>query len=716
MCHSVQHEGHRNQNQVAQKGVRMSTIAEPPAKETSVDQPPDNTSQNTASGQTADAWIDVPQAKLDEIADWLQEAIQRSIDAKQDMDNKVVEWERLYEATPKDLIKNWPWEGASNLVVPIIASHVEQVLARLMGSVFVGKSIWQAQPKSANWVQLIEPMENWLNWVGHDVMEMYENCQRWFLGMLKFGTGIAKVPWERITRKVKYKMSDGSLRVELVERHNGPKLYVVPLTDFYVTPDAYTTMDIQNCEGLFQRCVFTQKTLKERADNNIFKNIEKVLDTPRTQGTKMEDQQDTTMGINRTARRGEYETWECWISYSLDTADETGVDSAGRQTTVPKGELSEMLIDYHYPTKTILRAIYNPYRHQERPFHLIKLMPRDGSMWGIGLAQMLQDIQAEITTIHNQRIDNATISNAPAFKVRRNSHLDEVDIYPGAFVPFDDPDDILPLEIGATHDTLLREEMNTITIGEKRTGVSDYTVGRESAAIGSRATATSTLALIQEGNKRFLMTINDIRRALKNIAHQIIMLYQQFAPPGEDNVMYEIFSPEEKSWVVKYLTMPTDYTRANIAIDVPALSEVENKDAKKQGMLALMQMMGTFYESMFKAVSIAISPQAPEPIRQLAKEAGVAGSEMWKRVLELFDFRDTATFTPKIKDILMMQSVMEAAQPQGGQDASQGRGNSAPAGGAPGAGLVEVGSPMVPGSGAPEAPGAGLPAGPQPGG
>lgn len=652
---------------------------------------------NAQIGQGDEAWIDVPDEKLKILSDYLQDAIFRAVDAKQGMDDKIVGWERQYEAAPDEEKKDWPWLGASNLVVPSIATHVEAVLARLMGSIFIGKNLWQGMPKSAEWVGLVEPIEQFLNWVGHDVMDMYEASQRWFLGMLKFGTGVAKLPWERVMRKVKYKMRDGTTKIELIEKYNAPKMYVVPLTDFYVTPDAYATLDIQSCDGVFQRCVFSKKGLVEKQTSKQFKNIEKVLASPRGTETDMEEQKDRSMAITRNHREGEYETWECWVSYPIDDADETGTDSTGVQVLIKGGELSELLIDYHYDTRTILRAVYNPYRHQERPFHFIRFMPREGSIWGIGICQMLQDIQIEVSTEHNLRIDNATLSNTPAFKVKRNSHIDEIDIYPGAFIPFDDPDDIQPLQIGAVHDTLLREELNTTQLAEKRTGVSDYTVGRESSAIGSRATATSTLALIKEGNKRFLMTINDIRKALKNMAHQIITMYQQFAP--SNNIMYEIFSPEEKRIVEKYFSMPAEYTRANIAIDVPALSEVENKDAKKQGLLTLMQMMATFYEKVFQAVQIATTPEAPPALRALAAEAAKGASEMWKRVLEAFEFRDSATFVPNIEDILMMQSAME----QGGMNGQPQAGGT---GGAPAPVEGPQGGPsMGPGSPGPETPG-----------
>lgn len=637
----------------------------------------------TIIGQSSDSWVDVDEGQLTEIADWLVTAIDRSVTAKQTLDDQLVIWEKQYEAIPKTPVKNWPWPNASNLVVPITASHVESVLARLMGSIFMGRQLWVGEPKSAKWVDLVEPIEQWLNWVGHDVMDMYTACQQWFLGMLKFGTGILKLPWEKIVRRVVYKETAGTTKTEIVVRHEGPLPVIVPISDFYVTPDAYSTLDVQNCEGIFQRCVWTKKTLKERESSGIFRNLDKILDSPRSQDTPMQEQKNRETYLEIADKTGEFETWEGWVSYDLKG----------------DGILSELLVDYHYPTRTVLRAIYNPYRHQERPFHFIRFMPREGSFWGIGICQMLHDIQEEITSEHNLRVDNASISNSSAFKVKRNSHLDEVEIYPGAFVPFDDVDDIAPLEIGTTHDTLLREELHTGSIGERRTGVSDYSVGRESAAIGSRATATSTLALIREGNKRFLMTINDIRKSLSNIAHQIIMLYQQFAK--DNQVMYEIFSEKEKMWIEKYFNMPSEYTKANIAIDVPALSETENKDAKKQGLLTLMQMMNTFYQAIFQAVGAAISPQAPPAIKELGSQAAKAGTEMWKRVLEAFEFRDAETFAPTIEDILMMQSSGMVPN-EGGTNGAVGSGNTGPSGDSSG------GPPMGPSSPAPQGGAAGL--------
>lgn len=601
---------------------------------------------DTAIGQGLIAQVDVTEVDQATLAGWLKDKIERSVTEKADLDSRLVVWHNQYEGIPTNPKKDWPWVGASNLVVPITASHVDAVLARLLGSVFGAKQLWVGTAKSAKWVPLVNPIEVFVNYVGKDVLDMYRVSQRWFLQMLKYGTGVLKLPWERITRRVTYKDSQGGVVTEDVTRHNGPRAYVVPIADFYVTPDAYATLDIQNCEGVFQRCLYTKKTLLEKQRSGIFRDVDKILKAPRSTQTDMQlaEQQASKISLSTL---DDFEVWECWISYD------------------PKndGNLVEMVVDFHKDTLTVLRCVYNFYRHQERPFHLIKCMPRDGSLWGIGICQMLEDVQNEITTTHNLRLDNATIANSVAFKVKRNAHMEEVEIYPGAYVPFDDPDDIQPLEIGVPHSTLLPEELHTNSIGERRTGVSDYTVGRESAAIGSNATATSTLALIREGNKRFQMMITDIRKALTDIAHQVIMLYQQFAQDSQ--VIYELFDDKELMWVQKYFKMPPEFSRANIAIDVPALSEAQNKDTDKQNLLTLMGVMQNFYGSMFQAYSMAINPQAPQQLKSLAGQAAIAGSKLFSRILEAFEFRDPDTFAPDVESMLGL-TIAQNAQQQGG--------------------------------------------------
>jgi len=595
----------------------------------------------TAIGQGPEAQIDVEQGVLDDLSSWLIGEITRAESDRADFEQQITDWDRQYEAIPTISRKTFPWDGAANLIVPITSISVDAEYARIMNAIFASKQMWLPTAKSPAWAEVIEPLTVWLNWVGKSVLKMRKYVGDWILGTLKYGTGVMKLVWERRFRKVIYKDASGALVNEPVLLYDNPVWENIRIEDFLVSPDAYSSKDIQKCTWVAQRFTITKKDLKEREYSGVFQNVDNILNETRSTPTVHEEESQTMEKIT-VSQYTDYQLYEVWCSYDIDG----------------DGVPEELVVDIHIPTRTILRAVYNFYKHQERPFHVIWNMPREGRFLGIGICQMLEDIQNELSTIHNQRLDNATIANTRMWKRKKGAIIGIDEIYPGCFIDVDEMDDITGEQLGDIYPSLLREEMHTEVYGERRTGISDYTVGRESSAIGSRATATSTLALIKEGNKRFMMFENGIRDTLVDIAHQLIALYQQFSDPN--NLMYEMFSETEKQYIQKYFSLPDEYSRQHVLVEVPATSETTNKDLEKQALLTLMGVMQQFYTTIMQAFSVAANPQAPEPVKNLAIQGAQAGSKLMERILEAFDFRDPETFVPDIEQLLGIQNQMVA--------------------------------------------------------
>lgn len=630
---------------------------------------------NEMPERLVDFQIQVEEDLLDDISAWLRTEVQTAEADRSELQDKVIEYDRLYRAEPKVTKKDFPWEGASNLTVPVVSTAVDAIVARIMNSLFGTNELWVGMPKSGEWADIATDIGNFLNWAGENVMDMYHVMQRLIIATVKHGTGVLKLPWEQRNRRARFMTREGGIREEEFQIHNGPMPSVIPIDQFLFSSDALSTRDIQRCSWVGHPVYYTWKELKELESSGVFTGVQRLEDWKRSIRTQREQETDKAVGVQPT-ERNDYEVHEIWCSYPTEEGSDV---------------LSELIVNIHIETGTILRAVYNFYRHQERSFHIIRYMPQDNSLYGIGIAEMLKDVQEEITVIHNQRIDNATTANMKVFKRLKGSSVSDIDIYPGAIVDVDNMEDITPMDLGTAHTTMLVEEQHTNAIGERRTGVSDYTVGRESSAIGSRATATSTLALIREGNKRFQMTIRDLRESLGAIAHQTLMLYQQFAP--ESRVTYEMFSPEKGMRVRKFLDLPGDLTKENIHIDIPALSETANKEILQQTMMTMMQVVRDFYGSMFEAVGVAINPEAPQPIRDLAIQGAKTGAEIFERMLEAFDFRDAETFKPDIEKLLQLQAGLEQMQGddmgqlRGEQDATTANGQRAePAPGSPGGG------------------------------
>jgi hypothetical protein len=609
--------------------------------------------------------INVPPAELDAIATWLSQEISTAKGDRAELEANIVRFSALYDA--KAETRTFPWEGACGLTVPTIATAVDTLMANFMGTIFGGKDVWIGSARSAKWTEIVDPVTTWINWVGKSVIKLYKVAQPWFLYFIKYGTGITKLTWEQVQRQVVFSGADGNKTVETVTKHNGPVLTVVPLEDFFVSSDGITTQDLQYCSWVGHRFRKTWKQLKELEGTGTYQDVDKIRANKRSAGSDKEEQTQAITGVSVSDYK-DYELFEIWCSYTMGAEE--------GQEGVLKDPPAELIITIEPESKTIVRAVYNFYRHQERPFHRIRLMPREDSIYGIGLAEMLESVQDEVTAQHRQRIDNGTIANTKGFIKTSGADVPEDGIYPGVIITVEEKDDFKEFSLGTSLSSTLQEELHTNSIGEKRSGVSDYSVGRESAAIGSRATATSTMALLREGNKRFLMTIQEIRETLSDIAHQSIMLYQQFAPDGK--VIYELFSEKDNSYIQQFLQLPSDLTRNGLIIDIPSLTENQNKEQKQQALVMLLGAIQKIYESLFQAFSVAVNPQAPQPVKELAAQGAKTASMFMERLMESFDFKDADSFVPDVETLLGQIMQMNSMMEMGGQNAVNTQGTGGP--------------------------------------
>ena len=596
--------------------------------------------QGAASAERFRPQVDLQGIDLDEVSTWIVGEIENAKTRRSELDSKLAEINRIYEAKPEEARKSFPWDGACNLVVPVAATAVETVFTRITGALFGASALYAGKARSAKWADAVDPMVNWLNWVNENVYDAYRIYSRWILSGIKYGTAILKLPWVTRVRQVHYIEASGGEINEEVLMHDGPLPEFIPLEDFFWSADAIATQDIQNCEWVSHRFYQTWKNLKEAELSGDYLDVDRIKDSKRQTFKESEvDMQDITG--DQPDAPGDYELWEVWGSYPVDQ----------------NGTLADIVLTIHLETRTILRAVYNFYRHQERPFHPVRHFPRENSFIGIGLVEMLRDVQEEVTAIHRSRLDNATLANSKVYRRTKGSNAGFEDIFPGAIVDVETENDLTPMDMGAEHSTLLMEEQHTITIGEKRSGVSDYSVGRESSAIGSRATATSTMALIREGNRRFQFFIREVRKAITDIGHQNIGLYQQFAP--DQKVQYELWSDKDARMMQTIFKLPPDISRSNVLLDVKALDDTNNKEIQQQAYMMMLKVLQETYMSIGNAFMLLNNPEAPEPVKGLALKGSKAASKLLERLLETFDIKDAENFAPDIDELLGMTAALE---------------------------------------------------------
>jgi len=592
-----------------------------------------------------DQILNLTEDRIREITNYLCDEIQNAKDERQGMEDYWSKWKIIYEAKPKRKRKNFPWINASNMVFPLAAIHSENLFARLYGTIMRAKPIFSARPLSSDWIRNCRPVEDFLDYTSVKELRLPPIGMEWIFEAVKMGTGIVKLVWEQIPQKKYFKDNKGRTVFRIIEK-SAPVLYFCPIQSIIVPSDSY---DIQNSRWIDHVTYKSPMSLRHLEEADIYRNVDKVISWLGKPDDITEEQMERE-GINVNTYQGIH-VHEVWANIDIDNDG------------LPEG----VVFTIHKDSRTCLRAAPNGFHHQDYPFHRIRFFPQENRFYGIGICAMSEQLQEGITTALNQWIDNATAANTRVWKAKKNAGIKINErIYPSKVLFMENPrEDLMGEQLGDVYGSGVLLVNLLKSIAEQRTGVTDYYQGRESQIAGSRATATSTLALIRQSNLKTDLTLTDIGIGLSGLATQQLQLYQQYYPEGRS---YFVMGPQAE-YVEQVFSIPQDYIPEKIAIELTASSVSVNREIERQFMLQLIPVVNNYYGQLVYGLTQAKSPQAPPGIQEFIGKMAKGGSELMSRLVELF-VKDPETFIPSMEEIdqyLSANKIGGAENVAGGQ-------------------------------------------------
>lgn len=581
-----------------------------------------------------DIRIKVSEETEKQVIEWVCKQIDTALQDRISLETRWEKWIKHYEEIlPEEKI--FPWPKCSNLSIPITPIAVETIHAREVNTLLNIRPYIQirAKKKHVNKNNCVS-IEKFLDQVFALVIDFYNNGSQWLLEKNKMGTGFIKIIWNYDRKKVK----SGSGKDYEFKEIDDAKLYVIPIEDIIFPSNA---SNIQDCLFLAHRIRTSWSNLKKREKQKIYENIENIKqfvlgtteETPT--GKDIQKIKEDAEKIRRTQQEilGEYEIFEVWFDYDID-------DDGYAESTV---------MTIHKDSKTKLRWIHAPYNHGKRPIidnHYIKRVNRVN---GKGICEISEHIQNAVNTVFNQTIDNATIANIKCFKGRKTARKDIGKIYPGKVFWLDDPTDLEEFMLGEVHQSSFLIHNLLRDYHERRTKVTDYTLGRESTSMGSRATATGTLALLQESGRHFDLIINNSRNAMVELAYQIVELYLQYRPE-------KIFETTGDKDVIEQITLPTNINnlREEYEFYCTATSLTVNKEIEKQTNLLLLQQLGGIFQQMLNMLMLIHSPQMqlPDEVKQFIVGIIKSYYTMAEDLIRSFEKIDIESYLPELPAIV----------------------------------------------------------------
>ncbi len=659
----------------------------------------DSVKTHKSSPMGARSEIPPPIMKLDEethakLIIWLDQWLLDLQSAQSDLQRDWSDQEESYRALPGRGDKFLPFEGASQEVIPVAAMAIDPIFARLDVGTFKQDPVFRFKALRTDITHVMPGVEKFVDFYQKNKLHFRQVAQPRLLEFCKLGTMVFKVVYDREEYEVKKYDKDDNWKVVTVPevRFAGPRVFGIHLGDF-LFPPFYET--VQDCPVVFERIRTTYEKLKTQEASGKLANVDS-LKGQQTIGKRTDVEtarEEASRHILRTYYENEIELFEGWCDFVL----EDGKPPA------------RLVVTYHKDTRTFLQIRLNWYFHQKKPYVLIPYQVANDTMYGLGLGEMIKPLQDAITKWHRMAQDNAYIANIRMFIVRRNSGIEEVPrLYAGRCFFVDEPTkDFIPFAAGDIYPSTLAERQNLFGMVEKRTGASDYLTGRESPIIGTRATATSTLALIKEGLARVEEVLENMRQGFSEIMEFIVSLWIQYGTGGLEDLVYGPEDEVAKS-VKKFFTMVTqENINGAFAIDLTVTDTQTNKQAQQQMQLALIQIMMQYLEKLLEAgqgALQAIKAGIPE-YAMMVKDVMTAAREMFRDLAQKFDVPNPDEYLPMLEKYLNVGengSVAPTGQGNGGNNQGRAGGSSGepslPVGNGP-ARAAGVPRPAFPGEG-----------------
>lgn len=239
--------------------------------------------------------------------------------------------------------------------------------------------------------------------------------------MALFGTGIMKGPF---AVDKEYPNWDETGNYNPVIK-TVPSSSHVSVWNFYPDPDA---INMDEAQYIIERHKMSRSQLRALKKRPMFRNqvIEDVIATGEAYQKKYweDDLSDyqSNYGIER------FEVLEYWGAISREFLDEYAVP-------VPDDmqDLDELQANAWYCNGRIIRLVINPFKPAKIPYYVVPYELNPYSMFGVGIAENMDDTQTLMNGFMRMAVDNAVLSGNLVFEVDETNLVpgQDLSIYPG---------------------------------------------------------------------------------------------------------------------------------------------------------------------------------------------------------------------------------------------------------------------------------------------
>lgn len=576
-----------------------------------------------------------PLLKLEEevkqdLVTWLNYTLNTHFAERTDFINEIVEDQELYWSEPAEVERKAPFKGAANIVIPLSAIAVETYHANLMQQLRALEDPFSGQAVHSEWVDATSPLEKYFNREMKHNVKLIDSLEGSYLDIEKHGTGVARAGYEKITKwGVKITPDGDEVEFPVVVKA-GACVHSVPLYRFLMP---FSAKDAQSAYWVGEECEDSLYEIDLMEREKFFDEgcVEHLRGYLKTQG-----QSDNNQAIRRQQELEKripiqpdtVKWYTIWTSFDVEQLDKIYEDFSSVFSTQLQGTPKEIIIYYHRESNYIMGIRYNWNEDLRRPYRHGVYFPIEHRWRGIGICKQTKMFQWEVTAMHRQRLDNATIANMRMFKVSKMSGYGPGEpIFPGKMWMLDDMDHIDTIQAGEIYSSDFNNETVTLQYQQQRVGLGDIQAG--AADSGTPGTATDIMARVKEAKKRSDYTSGNVKRYTSEVMFDCVLEIKQW---GVSNKSY-VTNLEGGEWVQRFLDLPIEDIKDNIYINIDLTGERHSDLVDRNDWT---QLAGLYQQYGTASMQLAQMTGDPEMLQKLAMILLRGSTRMFKEVLDSY--------------------------------------------------------------------------------
>lgn len=565
--------------------------------------------------------LDLTEEQKKRLKGWLKKRIDEWVDDTQDLHRMLEEDNDLVEGIVDEVSGVYDGWG-SNVHVDVTGIYMDVFLSIEKRSILGAENIWFAESENEEMWDKLADVESYLNKKSRTEWNIAETIPMAIYSKNRDGLCAVKITWEEDYEKVSDIIICGSVDdflnefpnpeeagldvdqwVELANyisenatdefpveipmtceqrKYYGNKAQVVELINFVTIPATVTTIYNSSCRGYGMRFNERKEEIREKINQEVYykdearKLLEKGANDSMT--TKFVESQDYAEGLRRSNKKDEFWNYELVVKGRLDGEG---------------GEEGKYIVVYNRAKDILLRAIEYPYRVDF--YATFVLNKRPNRLIGKSIPRKTRDMNDEIDTQHNQRINSRTISSVPTFKAHSDfkKEWDPQDPdnrwRPGMIMYSEHPEyidqfKIQPTDLGES----MAEEKNDFTILDLSLGAPAALFSGQANPLDPNAPGNKTAMMINQGNLRMDDTLQEDREGISMMGKICLSHLYQFGPPILEYVSDSLVDGQRSR---QTKTIHKKFLRNGINLSMSGLTVLNNPDAEMAKMMQLHQFL-----------------------------------------------------------------------------------------------------------------------------